>query len=78
VITVSHDRVLFVTERVPEVRSALLAHVLAHEIGHVLMKTDSHSSGSIMKPHWSASDWPQITHGQLTFLPADTDMIRRE
>jgi len=77
VITVLYDRIVFATERAPEVRGAVLAHVLAHEIGHVLMKNDAHSPEGIMKAHWSGLDWPQITYGQLTFLPADADMIRR-
>ena len=77
VITVLYDRIVFATERAPEVRGAVLAHVLAHEIGHLIIKTDEHSPAGIMKAQWSGADWSRIAHGLLTFLPADADMIRR-
>jgi hypothetical protein len=77
VVTVMYDRIRFNTERVPEVRAALLAHVLAHEIGHVLMKTDGHSAAGIMKTHWSGIECQGMAHRPLAFLPDDADMIRR-
>jgi hypothetical protein len=76
VVTVLYDRILFATDRAPKVRTALLAHVLAHEIGHLLMRTDGHSPTGLMKAHWSAADCTRIAHRPFTFLPADADMIR--
>jgi hypothetical protein len=76
VVTVMYDRILFTTERVPEVRPALLAHVLAHEIGHLLMKTNGHSPAGLMKENWSAGDCARMAHRPFAFSPADADMIR--
>jgi hypothetical protein len=76
-VTVMWDRILLLTDQCPELRTALLAHVLAHEIGHVLMKTDAHSAAGLMKAHWSGLDYGRIVHRRLTFLPDHADMIRR-
>jgi hypothetical protein len=54
-IRVFYDRLLTVTERCP--LSVLLAHVLAHEISHILQGTDEHSASGLMKRRWDASDF---------------------
>ena len=74
-IQVYYDRVVeFAQEatRVPE----LLAHVLAHEIGHVLEGQGRHSTSGIMKAHWDAKDLFQILWRPLPFAPEDVEMIR--
>ena len=77
VVMVMYNRLFFATERVPEVRVSLLAHVLAHEIGHLIMRTDEHSPAGIMKAHWSGAECARMAHLPLTFLPEDADVIRR-
>jgi hypothetical protein len=76
VITVLYDQILFRTERLkPGDRATVLGNALAHEIGHVLMGTNAHSSGGLMKAHWSASDFGRVIHRSLAFLPIDQDAI---
>ena len=78
VIIVLYDRILFATDRVPGLRGALLAHVLVHEIGHVLMKSDAHSPVGVMKAQWSRSDYSRIASRlPLPFSPAEAELIRR-
>jgi len=57
----------------PEV---LIGHVLAHEIGHKLLRTDSHSPTGLMKAHWSNVETEQMTFQPMTFTPADAAQIR--
>jgi hypothetical protein len=76
VVTVIYDRILFTTERSPKRRAAILAHVLVHEIGHLLMRTDGHSPDGVMKAHWSKSDQNRMVYRPLPFLPEDVLMIR--
>ena len=76
VVTVMYDRILFATERSPERRAAILAHVLVHEIGHLLMRTNAHSPDGVMKAHWSSADQTRMAYRPLPFLPDDVDMIR--
>jgi hypothetical protein len=77
VITVLYDRILFVTKLRPDLRATFLAHVLAHEIGHVLMASNLHSSDGVMKAHWTESDYARMAYRPLAFPPGDSDSIRR-
>jgi hypothetical protein len=53
-----------------------LAHVLVHEIGHLLMRTNGHSPDGVMKAHWSNADQTRMAYRPLPFLPDDVVMIR--
>ena len=55
----------------------VLAHVMAHEIGHVLEGSDGHSGDGIMKASWSADDYGAMRLGQLVFAPSDAELIRK-
>jgi hypothetical protein len=74
-IEVFYNRVLDMAEppRVPK----LLAHVLAHEIAHVLEDTGRHSDTGIMKAHWSESDMSQMAFKPMSFTAVDASLIRR-
>src|ERR1039457_2402642 len=56
------------------VRSAM-AHVLVHEITHVLEGIDRHSATGIMKAHWNDNDYFEMRRKPLTFAPEDVDLI---
>ena len=75
-VTVLYDRILLATERSPKLRARLLAHVLVHEIGHLLMRTNGHSPDGVMKAFWSNADQTRIAYRPLPFLPDDVVMIR--
>jgi hypothetical protein len=74
VITVLYDHIDAIR---PVFRARLLAHVLAHEIGHVLMRMDIHSADGVMKAHWTDSDVAHMALAPLPFMSADKDRIRR-
>jgi hypothetical protein len=57
-------------------RSVLLAHVLVHEIAHILQKTDQHSDGGVMKAVWTHPDYVRMRIEALPFTPQDTELIR--
>jgi hypothetical protein len=58
-------------------RSVLLAHVLVHEITHILEGIDRHGSEGVMKAHWTAEDLFRMSYEPLPFDPLDVEMIRR-
>ena len=77
-------RIVLFTDRVRDtlrqddfIGVAVLGHVLAHEIGHVLLGNDEHADGGIMKAYWSASDKTGMRHRPLRFTNNEADMMRR-
>jgi hypothetical protein len=74
-ITVFLDPVWTFAERRPLFLPRVVAHVLAHEIGHVLRGNDAHSTG-IMKAHWDEGDFRSIVTKGLPFAAEDIEAIR--
>ena len=74
-ITVFYDRVanMVAREQVP----TLLAHVLVHEITHLLQGFDGHSESGVMKARWSTSDMLEMAWKPLGFPPSDVYLIHR-
>ena len=50
----------------------LLGHVAAHEIGHLLLGTNSHSSGGIMRAHWTMEELARANNGLLLFTKSQS------
>src|SRR6185369_9582631 len=73
-ITVIYERIRTATEGPTRVQS-ILAHVLAHEIAHVLIGTAGHAETGIMKAHWNGRDYAAMNVKPLEFTPDDVDMI---
>jgi hypothetical protein len=74
-ITILYDRVRHVA-REPGFESRLLAHVLAHEIGHVLQISNRHSPAGVMKAHWSREDYEAMGRLPLEFTLFDVALIK--
>ena len=74
-IRVFYDRVRSVTPSCP--LHVLLAHVLAHEIGHILQGNDQHSASGVMKRRWDRSDFWRMAHRPLPFTDLDIREIRK-
>jgi len=54
---------------------ALLAHVIAHELGHALQGTNAHAETGIMKARWSGQDYDAMSRRPLEFTPVDADLM---
>jgi hypothetical protein len=55
---------------------ALLGDVLAHEIGHLLLGSNSHSISGIMSAHWYGEELRQISEAAMLFAPSQSQMMR--
>ena len=55
----------------------LLAHVLAHEIGHVLQGTNRHAETGVMKARWDCEDFKAMERNPLEFTSTDVNLIRK-
>lgn len=57
--------------------SALLGHVLAHEIGHLLLQSNSHSISGIMSERWAAGELRRISEGSMFFMPEESKIMQK-
>ncbi len=76
-ITILYDRIQDATMGRPTLMNVVLAHVLAHEIGHALTRTDAHSDSGVMKAHWDSSDFDRMARGQLRYTDSERDSMER-
>jgi len=54
----------------------ILGHLVAHEIGHLLLGLGAHSSIGIMRPGWTAEELDRAARGQLGFTPQQSEKMR--
>jgi hypothetical protein len=59
----------------PKIAVSLLAHVMAHEIGHILQGMSRHSESGIMKAAWNPGDYEEMARKALSFSETDIRMI---
>ena len=71
-IQVFYDRI---AQADPDLAPSLMAHVIVHEITHILQGIDRHSASGVMKAVWSSSDYTLMKRGMLRFTTADVEMI---
>lgn len=56
----------------------ILGCAIAHEIGHLLLGSNSHSDTGIMRGQWGRKDVQQALMGERLFTPAQANFIRAE
>jgi hypothetical protein len=61
----------------PTQLSTLLAHVMTHEITHLLQGISRHTATGVMKAHWDAKDVADMAQDALPFASEDIDLIQR-
>lgn len=72
---VFYDRVQELAVR-QRLGNRLLADVMAHEIGHLLLGSNSHSLSGIMSAHWNYDQLRNISEGTMWFIPAQSRIMR--
>lgn len=72
---VFYDRVQELAER-RKLGPALLANVMAHEIGHLLLGSNTHSLSGIMCAQWNYDQLRNVGEGVMSFLPSESRTIR--
>ena len=75
-IHILFDRV-FKMGGTPRLAGALLGHVMAHEITHVLEAIARHSDTGVMKAHWDDHDLEQMAVRPLPFDPLDVQLVHQ-
>lgn len=72
---VFYDRVQELAQR-RRLGHALLADVMAHEIGHLLLGTNSHSLSGIMCAQWNYEELRHVAEGAMSFIPSQSRIMR--
>lgn len=54
----------------------LLGYVVAHEMGHLLLGANSHSSAGLMRPLWTPHDVERMAQGRLRFDSGEASRMR--
>jgi hypothetical protein len=64
-----YDRAQLIHQTSPSQVSlaTLLGHGIAHELGHLLLGTNSHAPIGIMRARWQPADLASASHGRLLF-----------
>jgi hypothetical protein len=72
-IIVFWDRIQRATR--PASPAVVLAHVMVHEITHILQGVDRHSNSGVMKARWTDKDYAAMAWKPLPFTPEDILLI---
>jgi len=75
-ISVFVDCVHTAAEKLSVAEDVILSGVLAHEIGHLLLGTNSHGSIGLMQAQPRPIDWQRATHDALGFTKDETRRLR--
>jgi hypothetical protein len=58
-------------------RSVLLGTVIAHELGHLLLSTNSHSALGLMRANWCGKELLAVEHGAAHFSSPESKRIQQ-
>lgn len=74
-VTIFADRVATVSETAGPTFGRVLGYAMAHEVGHVLLQSDTHTTAGLMKGIWSKRDWQRAAVSVVSFSPAEVRQI---
>jgi hypothetical protein len=57
-------------------KAQILGHAVAHEIGHLLMGTNSHSPHGLMREGWKVNDLREMSQRHLLFSKEEVERMR--
>ena len=72
-----YERILDTATMLGVDSGVLLGHVIAHELGHLLLPYDSHSQSGLMRAGWDKSQATNAVFANLKFNPGESALIRR-
>ena len=73
---VFYDRIRVYSAELGLGAPVMLGHVIAHELGHLLLPHNAHSTAGVMRPGWDRTHVTNAVDGLLTFTPAEAALIR--
>ena len=76
--TIFRDRIETAAQNVVPFMPRILGHAMAHELGHVLLRSAEHPATGLMRRRWTQSDWERVMTSMLPFTPQESERIRQE
>ena len=70
------DRVMDAAELHSRSQADVLAHVIAHEIGHVLLRSNQHTPRGLMSAVWTDQEYDWIARRLMVFTKANARIMR--
>jgi hypothetical protein len=58
--------------------ASILGHAIAHELGHLLLGTNSHSPAGIMRARWQPADLASASKGTLLFSTLESRAMKNK
>lgn len=59
-------------------KAQVLGHVMAHEVGHLLLNQQVHSAQGIMRGEWGLMEFRSAVLGLLLFTPQQSEFLRAD
>lgn len=76
VANIFYARVAELARRTRTAPETILGHAMAHEVGHLLLGPNSHSSSGVMCGEWSLDDLRLMSWHYLLFTPGQSGQLR--
>jgi hypothetical protein len=57
-------------------RIVVLSYAAAHEVGHLLLGADAHTSEGLMKAHWKTEDLQAMAQNRFHFTPEQAQQLK--
>ena len=73
---VFYARIVDVAQATRKDTASILGHVLAHEMGHLLLPANAHSRSGVMRANWNSQQMERAVNGLLQFTPEQGELIR--
>ena len=73
---VFYDRVRIYSAELGLSVPQMLGHVIAHELGHLLLPHGAHSVAGVMRAGWDRAQVKTVVEGLVTFTPDQAALIR--
>jgi hypothetical protein len=74
--TIYFDRIIRAAKSGLVSPGVLLGHVIAHEVGHLLLWSNGHSREGIMRGSWTTADLLKLAQGRERFTPEQAESMR--
>jgi hypothetical protein len=75
-VRIFDDHIRKASEKEDRTYATVLSHAIAHEIGHVLLRSNTHGGRGLMSDVWTGREYDWMAKGALVFTVEDSRRMR--